>query len=59
MASTGQTSMHSPQPVQRLASTRSVPLSGRIACAGQVSRHAPQPWQGPIVTAAATSTPAG
>ena len=69
IASTGQTSIHSPHPTHRGARTTRVPPEGRIACSGQVSRHAPQPWQAPIATMpgrgggvgarAATGTPSG
>jgi hypothetical protein len=46
MASTGQTSKHSPQSMQRELNTTSGSGSpGRIAAAGQVRRQAPQPWQ--------------
>jgi hypothetical protein len=63
MASTGQISTHSPQPVQLASTCRPrVPPGGpgRMACAGQVSRQAPQPWQAPMrARSSAVTVPTG
>lgn len=63
MASTGQISMHSPQPVQPASTCRlRLPPGGpgRMACAGQVSRQAPHPWQAPMrARTAAVTVPTG
>jgi hypothetical protein len=59
MASTGQTSRHSPQSMQREFKTTSGSGSpGRIAAAGHVRRQAPQPWQPEMwyVTSVMTAT---
>jgi hypothetical protein len=66
-ASTGQTSAHSPQPVQ-VSSTDSgdgppglgwAALSGfgRMACSGQVRRQAPQPAQAVVTMNLTVRTP--
>jgi hypothetical protein len=59
IASAGQISTHSAQPVHRSGRQVSRPPTGRIACVGQVSRQAPQPVHAFVKVTVIIGAPAG